>query len=110
MKNYIVLRSTARRQTRGGGLAGILRTGDTPTVSVERIEERHVAQLLDEPEVRAVAPSMPTRLIEPLDARPAAAAQASWGIAAVGADRSRFTGARCWATTARTAPTCSSTA
>jgi subtilisin family serine protease len=91
MKNYIVLRSPVRPTLRGG-MSSVLRSGATPTVTVERIEERHVAQLRAEPEVQAVAPSMPTRLIRPLNAQPAAAGP-SWGIAAVGADRSRFTGA-----------------
>lgn len=91
MENYIVLRSNVRPSLRGG-MSGVLRAGATPVVTVERIEERHVAQLRQEPDVQIVAPSMPTRLIEPLDARPAAV-ESSWGIAAVGADRSRFTGA-----------------
>ncbi|WP_338770277.1 S8 family serine peptidase [Massilia sp. METH4] len=93
MQNYIVLRSTAGPALRGAGLPAILRSGATPTVTVERVEERHVAQLRAEPDVQAVAPSMPTRLIEPFAARPAAAADTSWGISAVGADRSRFAGA-----------------
>ncbi|MBB3222967.1 S8 family peptidase [Pseudoduganella umbonata] len=91
MKNYIVLRSNVRPSLRGG-MAGVLRDGATPTVTVERVDERHVAQLREEPEVQIVAPSMPTRLIVPLNAQPAAAGP-SWGIAAVGADRSPFTGA-----------------
>lgn len=91
MKNYIVLRSAVRPTLRGG-MPSVLHSGAKPTVTVERVNEREAAQLRAEPEVQVVAQAMPTRLIEPLHARPAAAGS-SWGIAAVGADRSRFTGA-----------------
>jgi len=98
MKNYVILRSSADAGGRlQPGLAGIrlfesLRTTAKPEVTVERLSERELAQARKEPDVRLVTPTMPTRLIQPLDSAAAAAAD-SWGIAAVGADKSRFTGA-----------------
>lgn len=98
MKNYVILRSSADAGGRlQPGLAGIrlfesLRTTAKPEVTVERLSERELAQARKEPDVRLVTPTMPTRLIEPFDSTASAAAD-SWGIAAVGADKSRFTGA-----------------
>ncbi|GGY21072.1 hypothetical protein [Pseudoduganella dura] len=48
---------TATGTAMRGGLPNVLRSGAKPTVTVERIDERHVAQLREEPEVRVVAPS-----------------------------------------------------
>ena len=92
-----------------------------PRVEVESLDKNDVRDLARDPEVAAIAPSMPTRLIEPvtMDGRPAkaakstkaakaskaakaakvakasasaAAATGAWGIGAVGADGSQFTG------------------
>ncbi|OFX20791.1 MAG: hypothetical protein A2V77_02200, partial [Anaeromyxobacter sp. RBG_16_69_14] len=52
---------------------------------------REVADLVRDPSVAVVAPSMPTRLIEPVGAT-RAANTTSWGVAAVGADKSNFDG------------------
>jgi subtilisin family serine protease len=98
MKNYVILRSGADAGGRlQPGLAGVrlfesLRATVKPQVTVERLSERELAEARKEPDVRLVTPTMPTRLIQPLDSA-AAAATDSWGIAAVGADKSRFTGA-----------------
>ncbi|NOJ61142.1 S8 family serine peptidase [Arthrobacter sp. 260] len=43
--------------------------------------------------VLSVAPAMPMKLVEPLEAEPAAASTVTWGVKAVGADTSPFTGA-----------------
>jgi subtilisin family serine protease len=64
-------------------------------VDVEDIESREVGRLTQLGDVLAVAPSIPIRLVEPKGtaaARPEAGT-ASWGIGAVGADTSPFTGA-----------------
>jgi subtilisin family serine protease len=63
-----------------------------PRIELERLDARDVHDLARDPEVAAIAPPMPTRLIEPLEAESSAAGDA-WGIAAVGADVSLFTGA-----------------
>ena len=62
-----------------------------PAVDVVEIDHDERADLLRDQTVVAMAPAMPTRLIEPV-AEPAAGATPAWGIAAVGADVSTFTG------------------
>ncbi|MEA3550917.1 MULTISPECIES: S8 family peptidase [Pseudarthrobacter] len=49
--------------------------------------------LRNDPTVLGFAPAMPMKLIEPLAADAAPAAAATWGVKAVGADKSPFTGA-----------------
>ena len=63
-----------------------------PEVSVQSLDFKEVKEFAGEPGVAAIAPLMATYLIRPLsDVEPAAAGDA-WGIAAVGADRSNWTG------------------
>jgi subtilisin family serine protease len=63
------------------------------TVEVEGIDRRQLSTLTRDSDVVAVAPSMRMKLIEPVRvAAAAAAAGASWGIGAVGADTSPFDG------------------
>ncbi|MDQ3644958.1 MAG: S8 family serine peptidase, partial [Actinomycetota bacterium] len=59
---------------------------------MEDVDPKGRAELLRDPEVLAIAPEMPIRLIEPV-AEEAALGDEVWGIAAVGADKSPFTGA-----------------
>ncbi len=63
-----------------------------PLIEVEDVDSKGKAELLRDPEVVAVTPAMPTRLIEPL-AEEGPSGDEAWGIGAVGADRSPFTGA-----------------
>ncbi|GAA4288252.1 S8 family serine peptidase [Georgenia daeguensis] len=67
-----------------------------PEVDVARLSKDELREVAGHPEVRAVAPVMPTRLIFPV-AKPRAVtaveAGPAWGVAAVGADRSLRTGA-----------------
>lgn len=49
--------------------------------------------LRNDPTVLSFAPAMPMNLIEPLDAENAPSASITWGVKAVGADTSPFTGA-----------------
>ena len=62
-------------------------------VAVERVPPRGEAELARDPAVLAMAPAMPTRLIEPRSAAEPDGAEDAWGVAAVGADASAFTGA-----------------
>jgi subtilisin family serine protease len=66
------------------------------SAGVEDIESRHMPAVLRDPQVVAVAPVIPMKLIAPVDvpgtATPAASTTA-WGITAVGADTSPFSGA-----------------
>lgn len=67
-----------------------------PRVTVERIDRRELPDLAHESNVRAIAPSVPLRLIRPVERQASAEPNAvsdAWGIAAVGADSSPYTGA-----------------
>jgi len=65
-----------------------------PRIEVEGLDPKDVREISRDPEVVAVSPVMPTRLIEPKGVDASAAADGdSWGIGAVGADVSTFTGA-----------------
>lgn len=77
-------------RTRGGAEAVAL--APTPKVDVETLTRQEVQDLSRDPSIRGIAPVMPTRLIEPV-VLDGSAATSTWGISAVGADRSPFTGA-----------------
>jgi subtilisin family serine protease len=62
-------------------------------VDVEELAKEDVRVLARDPQVRALAPVMPTRLVRPVEVAEAAAATTAWGIGAVGADSSSRTGA-----------------
>ena len=66
------------------------RTPPEPRIETEDLTPNGLRLLARDPEVVSIAPVMPTRLIEPLPAQPAAGA--SWGITAVRADLSSFDG------------------
>jgi subtilisin family serine protease len=95
----------ARRHTILRDVTRLTRSGSFPTdprleraappeirVESERLTPSEVVQVARDPDVVGVAPVMPVRLIEPRAVEAAEAAQTAWGIAAVGADRSGFTG------------------
>jgi subtilisin family serine protease len=103
MKSYVVLRDLAQARGRDG-----FRSGDAhgpraaspaapappqPRVDTVRLAPKDVGELAREPDVRAVAPVMPTQLIRPLQVDATTAAQQAWGIAAVGAAESAYSGA-----------------
>jgi subtilisin family serine protease len=102
MRTYTVLRDLTAASTGEpyGGAASL----DTPDlgsvglrVDLEQLDKSDVRSLSRAPEVRAIAPVMPTKLIHPVgEAEDPTAAQATgtaWGVTAVGADRSSRTGA-----------------
>lgn len=65
-----------------------------PRLEVQRLDSRHIPDLFRDPAVVDLAPVMPTRLIAPVsdgeaDAR---SCETAWGLSAVGADQSAFTG------------------
>ncbi|WP_149650646.1 S8 family peptidase [Azospirillum argentinense] len=64
-----------------------------PRIDVQTLRPEGLFDTLKDPQVAAVAQVMPTRPIEPLPASPAAASTSTWNISAIGADKSRFTGA-----------------
>lgn len=94
MKNYIILRREAVRpaNTRDIGSELFRASGRVPTLSVERIPDHAVAELIADPQVQLATPTMPTRLIQPLNSE-FTEPSANWGISAVKADQCRYTGA-----------------
>jgi subtilisin family serine protease len=103
MRDYIVLRDLQGARTNepvGGGAGPRMRGGmrvpvvPEPRIEVESLGTKDVRDIARDPEVVAVSPVMPTKLIEPREVEGEAAdAGDAWGIAAVGADVSTFTGA-----------------
>ena len=97
MGKHVVLRdrqliTSPFRSARGFGLEARAFARPEPMIEVEDVDSRGRAELLRDPEVLAVAPEMPIRLIEPF-AVEGDFSDDVWGIAAVGADRSQFAGA-----------------
>lgn len=100
MVDYLVLRDVSQEGTggpfgagaRAGAGFGIAEAGPPePTVAVEQLDKSDVRALSRSSEVKAIAPVMPTRLVEPLAVdEPSSTA---WGISAVKADVSSRTGA-----------------
>jgi len=115
MREYIVLRdlqgpattepfgggARTRSRGRGGGLESAAEVAPPELrVETERLDKNDVRDIARDPEVTAIAPPMPTRLIEPVKLKGgrragagAAAAGDAWGVAAVGANVSGFSGA-----------------
>ncbi|MGH8867051.1 MAG: S8 family peptidase [Actinomycetes bacterium] len=98
MRTYTVLRDLAAPTTAGpferarGVRAGAEAPGE-PRIDVVSMDIKEVAGLSRDPDVRAIAPVMPTHLIEPVSEGTATKGQTAWGITAVGADVSSRTGA-----------------
>lgn len=93
MEKYIVL----RRQRLSNGAGNALRSKKRdeygqPELSCEVIPDHELKSLCDDEETVAVAPSIKTKLIMPMDSQSACPNQ-QWGIQAVKADASAFTGA-----------------
>jgi subtilisin family serine protease len=68
---------------------------DGLSVEVDSIDRKNIPALVRDRDVVAVAPSIPVRLIEPAALNVLAGPSANgstWGVTAVGADTSRFTG------------------
>jgi subtilisin family serine protease len=98
-ETHIVLRATtasSREVFLGPGLESLGGPGPVAqvTVEVEDIDRRNLPSLAAKSDVVAIAPAMPVRLVEPRDiqADPAAAGKIAWGVQAVKADVSPFSG------------------
>ncbi|MBS1019253.1 S8 family peptidase [Gluconobacter cerinus] len=93
MKHYAILRVEDQRpRVRGFGSAPATLGGSDFKISVERLAEAEALEAADDPQTRAVAPLMPTRLIEPFASFDGGLA-AAWGVEAVQATTSPYTGA-----------------
>jgi subtilisin family serine protease len=86
----------AREAAAAGGVPSNMR------VDVESLDKKDVRMVARDPQVRAIAPVMPTTLVRPVDTpadadgdgpAPAPAGTTTWGVTAVGADVSTRTGA-----------------
>jgi len=100
MRTYTVLRDLGRAGTGepyGGaaGLGGPEPGAAEPKIEVEELGKADVRSLARDPEVRALAPVMPTTLVRPFEVEADQAATSAWGIGAVGADRTARTGSGC---------------
>nr|WP_314544029.1 S8 family serine peptidase [uncultured Massilia sp.] len=97
--DYIVLRSSgsATREVWGGSM-GTMDIADAPQLTGELLAlARHqLPALARDSNIKALAPSMPMPLIEPFDAGPGGPAAAldmmAWGVRAVRADTSPYSG------------------
>lgn len=95
MKNYVILRRPVSRPARRGQQPGaemLSAERGGATITIERIPEKAVTELKSDPSVVWATPTMPTRLIHPFGAA-SVAENVNWGISAVGADITPYTGA-----------------
>ncbi|MCY1285429.1 type VII secretion-associated serine protease mycosin [compost metagenome] len=96
MDTYIILRKPNQPDARAGDYTtrtfGLIRGVSTsPQLAVERVPTHAIAGLRRDPQVVALARSMPTKLIQPFVSSSSSKNDA-WGIAAVNADTSPYTG------------------
>jgi subtilase family protein len=99
---YVILRETTEATDRLGRPRGGTRAGTAtisspvmPEVEVEELKPHRVASLAHKKEILSVAPVIPMKLIARVRAQASAAPTASgptWGVQAVGADTSPFSG------------------
>jgi subtilisin family serine protease len=96
MPTYAILRDLSSASTAGPFEAVAAVREDAPSeprVDVEELSKEEVRQTVRDPQVRALAPIMPTRLVAPVEVSGAEASTTAWGVTAVGADSSDRTGA-----------------
>ena len=94
MKRYIILKYIYQEpvekldfETGALSLAKVL-----PAIYTETLTEQMAHELSADPQVRAVAPTMPTQLIRPLEVKQGTAVGTNWGIKAVRADKCNYDG------------------
>lgn len=103
VQRYTVLRRVRGVHTRdpfsgaaammSAGVAGMgTTTPAEPRVDVTDLSPANIRDLGRDPEVAAIAPVMPTKLVTPFEVPAGAAAKTAWGIGAVGAHNSQFDG------------------
>ena len=93
MRKYVILRRLSASRGAGGtrGATPMGGAGRAPMVTYERLTDQGAASIAAEPEVAAIAPAMRTKLIKPTAAGPVGADNI-WGLSAVGARTTAFTG------------------
>ena len=99
MAEFMVLRNTARIRTTspfeelGGAATAEAATAPEVKIEVHNVAPEQASEMANDPQVAAVALPMPVALIAPTPADAgAAAATDAWGIGAIKADTSPFTG------------------
>ncbi len=100
MSECVVLRNLNR--TRDTEVWGLARAGPAaravadmppePAVTLEKLNAKDLRDAARDPDVLAVARSMPTKLIKPVEPDSVLASNGTWGIRKVGADRSKYDG------------------
>ena len=96
MPQFVILRNAAAVRTAspfesfGPGASAV--SAPEPRVEVSNLSTHEAVDVARDPNVAAVAIPMATTLIKPFDVQAGAAANDAWGIAAVKADTSSFTG------------------
>jgi subtilisin family serine protease len=100
MRKYAILRNMSAAPTaepfsrRARGLTADSATAHPiPVIDVADLNSKEVRDLARDPQVQNIAPVMPTALIRPFEVAAEQAANTAWGITAVKADVSAFTGA-----------------
>jgi subtilisin family serine protease len=96
MQKYTILRNLAAGQRTGGPFESLgpsitEAAVPEPQFEVHNLEPHEVVDVIKDPQVQAVAPTMPTALIMPFESS-AGTARDTWGLAAVKADISSCTG------------------
>jgi len=95
-EEYIILRNVrpSTRDIFAFNPRGVTESAPNIVVDTDEIERHEIADRARESDVLAVAPSIPIKLVKPFDAPQATAAAAgtTWGVKAIGADTSPFTG------------------
>lgn len=98
-ERHIILRSIGGSGAAGLHAPSVEAAGAAPApvalaVDVEEVERRELARIARNRDVVAIARAMPMKLVEPVEraAAPMASGGAAWGISAVRADTSPFTG------------------
>ena len=94
---HVILRSVEaaqRPRTRGAGAVAVTAPASPVAVEIEDVGGRRLRELARKSDVVAVAPVVPMKLIAPvpMDEPAAPAAAATWGVEAIGAHTSPFTG------------------
>jgi subtilisin family serine protease len=93
MKKYVILRRPAHVVRSGSRSYRQTLHTPAPEVEFERLSDRGATDLARDPDIVAVAPAMKTRLIAPFRSDAGGAEPDAWGLDAVGARASRFSGA-----------------
>lgn len=98
MNNYVILRDLSAVVTsepyaiRAGRPRAMAVAPREPEITMERLNVNQVKEVSQDPSVLAVAPRMPTRLIQPFEATIPSGTSEAWGVDAVGAKSSPFSG------------------